>query len=362
MNNDLDDVIESAVNDSLDSAPVDDTPTEVVEDTSSSEITPGSAVEDAPAEEATTDEVVAGGIQPSDATKAEQDDFAKKFGLQAQSVTGRENRIPYSRVKKIVEKAQSEAVAKATKDIEAKFTPQLTELGTKVTDYEGRLQRVAEFENILENDPKQFLTMLSKVPAYKEFFDFVSQAAAGPATEPEKVAQDPTGNMPQPDQTLADGSKVYSMEGLQSLLKWQADQVEQRTIQQVEQRYAPIEQAWKSQEHMAKIVPVVEKQIAEARTWPNFDELEPEIIQSLKADKNISLERAYMQAYQKTIVPKLAVDRNKIRTDLLAEIKKKPVASAAPAGNVRPGAQPDSGAPKDLADIIAAAVADSGIK
>lgn len=358
--NDLENVIEESVTDSTNPE---------VEDTSTDQVaSPGT--DDTTAEEVTTDDTAtdqvaspasgaAGVVDPA------ADDFAKKFGLQAQSVTGRENRIPYSRVKKIVEKNERETIAKVTKDVESKFAPQLTEYQTKVKDYEERLTRVGQFEHILENDPKTFLGMLSQIPVYKEFFDYVAQAAnQQQAPQQEQPFLDSTG-MPQPDQTLSDGSKVYSMEGLAKRDEWLARQIEGRAVQQAEermaQRYAPIEQAWKSQEQLARIAPVVDKQIAEARTWPNFDELESEIVAILKADKSVSLERAYMQAYQKNVVPKLSTDRNAIRSEILAEIKKKPVSSGAPVNSVKPNTSQQSG-PRTMEEIIAASIAEAGIK
>jgi hypothetical protein len=342
----LENVIEDSINDSVnpDTTPEVDATPEVDTDVTS----PAAAVNDevtdavdAPVEDS---QVPAPG---SPATK-QQDDFDKKYGLQSQSVTGRENRIPYSRVKKIVAKAEAEA-NKFKTELDT-IKPRFTEYETKVQDYESRLERVAQFEEILQNDPKQFLTMLSKVPAYKEFFDFVNQAVSGQAAPAGAVAAP----VDQPD-------GLYSMEGLKKLLAWQADQVEQRTIKQVEQRYAPIEQAWQSQEQMARIVPVVEKQIAEARTWDRFSELEPRIVEILKADKNINLDRAYMKAYQEVIVPQLRTDKDKMRADLLAEIQKAPKASSPAAMPVKPKAV-QSDKPRSIEQIIKDEIEASGIK
>jgi hypothetical protein len=357
--NNLIDTIEDAVNDSV--QPDTTSEVEVIDDTSTEVETPAVDAEastevEAPAEESA--QVAAPGAKPD---AAAEDDFAKKFGLQSQSVTGRENRIPYSRVKKIVTKAEKDAEARVRKEFEGTLNPRITEFETKVKDYEGRLEKVAQFENILENDPKTFLSMLSQIPAYKEFFDFVAQAANAQPTE-QAAQPDPNAGMPQPDQP--DG--LYSMDGLKKLLDWQAAQVEARTIAQVEQRYKPIEQAWQSQEQMARIVPVVEKQIAEARTWDKFTDLEPRIVEMLKADKNITLERAYLKAYQEAVATErqtLSADRNKIRTEVLAEIKKKPVAPAAPTGTARP-AKPgaaDQGN-RSIEEIIAASIEEAGLK
>jgi hypothetical protein len=298
----------------------------------------------------------------------EGDDFDKKFGLTAQSVTGRENRIPYSRVKKIVSKAEKDTEARIRKELEGSFTPKMGEYETKVKDYEGRLERVAQFEQILENDPKQFLGMLSQIPAYKEFFAFVEKAVAGAQPVKEEGPYLDATDMPQPDQRMNDGSMVYSLEGLNKRDEWLARKIEEKAIKQAEanlsKRYEPIEKQWQSQQEMARMVPVVERQIAEARQWEQFTELEPRIIELLKADKNITLDRAYLKAYQEWSVQereKLSADRNRVRTEVLAEIKKKPVASSAPAAGVRPAKGIPAG-PRSMEDIIAASLEEAGLK
>lgn len=353
---DLEAVIEDSLNDAAQPAE----PAEI------EEVVVDTPTDDTPVDESAEQveesiEISAPGTKPIE--KAEgADDFAKKFGLQANSVTGRENRIPYSRVKKIVEKNEKDVTDRVTKEAEAKFTPQITEFQTKLKAYEDRQVNVQKFEEIMEGDPKTFLGMLSKLPAYKEFFEFVQKASDGIIEQPAK-ATDLVALMPQPDQTLTDGSKVYSMEGLQALLKWQEDQVAQKTIKQVEERYAPIEKAWQTQEHAAKMVPIIEKQIAEARTWDKFTELEPKVVEILNADKNITLERAYLKAYQDAAVAEreqLSTDRNKMRTELLAELKKKPVSSAAPTAPAKASKTPSG--PQSVEDIIAASIAESGIK
>lgn len=359
---DLEQVIEDSVNDSLNT---DAGPVEAETDTTAD--APDTTEEDAlRGHEASPDQVstpAAGTDEESKEEPSAEDEFAKKFGIQANSVTGRENRIPYSRVKKIVEKNEKDTIARVTKELETKFA-KFPEFETKIKDYEGRLEKVAQFEQILDSDPRTFLNMLSQHPSYTDFFKAVEQAFATQQAAPQQQQQaDPAAGMPQPDQTLSDGSKVYSMEGLQALLKWQSDQVEQRTIKQVEQRYKPIEQAWQSQEQLAKIVPVVQRQIAEARTWDKFEELEPRVVELLQADSNISLERAYVKAYQESQIverEKLSTDRNKIRQEVIADMKKKPSASSSPTGAVKPGTQESVG-PRNMEDVITEELRKAGL-
>ena len=293
-----------------------------------------------------------------DPTKPE-DDFDKRFGLQAVSVTGKENRIPHSRVRKIIEKNEKDVTARVTKELETKFQPFFQEAQTRIQDYEQRLQEVSQFEQILEKDPVTFLDMLSKVPAYRSFFHNIGQMVerlqgTGSVAGIPQQTGNPADPMPAPDQDFPDGTKGYSMEGLSKLFDWRDRQVESRVLGQAEdrisKRYGPMEQEWKAHKMREQALPGIEKQVAEAKTWPNFDELEPEVIKLLNTDPNISLELAYIQTYNKIIVPKLALDRNKMRSELLSEVQKRPTASAAPNSPVKPVTT--SVGPRSIEDII----------
>jgi len=299
----------------------------------------------------------------ADPNTAAQDEFEKRWGIPSKSVTGRENRIPHSRVKQMITKAEAEAAARA-KELEAKWAGERTPLETKVKDYEGRLEKVAQFEHVLENDPKTFLNLLSQLPNYKPFFDHINQLMQQGQQAPQ--AQQPYldhTDMPQPDETLSDGSKVYSLEGLAKRDEWLARKIEEKAVHQAEERlskrYQPLEQAYQERQRYDQIVPVIERQIAEARQWPNFQELEPEVIKLLKADNRLTLDRAYVQAYQQHIVPKLTADHNTVRTRVLAELKQKPVNSSAPVGAIKPNTQQTENLSPD--DVIRKALRDAGL-
>ena len=212
----------------------------------------------------------------------------------------------------------------------------------------------------MANEPQRFLEMLSGLPAYKDFFDFVRGAVAqaeGKGTTAAAPAQtvDPTAGMPEPDEELPDGSKVYSMEGLKALMEWNSQQTEARVsskyesaLKQLEERYKPVENEWRERQRIEQTLPVIRKQIEEARTWMLFNENEQEIIAALKADPRISLEGAYRQV----VFPKLIAERNQMRQDVIKEVKAAPVSSSVTSRvTTRPGA-PASGEPRSLTDII----------
>jgi hypothetical protein len=317
------------------------------------------------------------GEAPKAAPEAPQDDFSKLVGMPQIGVGGRENRIPYSRVRKITEKAVVEAEGKVVEavlgrklnagekalDVVKSHVAQIPELQGKVTDYEGRLNSVAEFENVMANDPPQFLTMLARLPAYKEFFDFVDKALAAQNAPAQAAAVPPaveqTDAMPEPDETLTDGSKVYSLEGLKKLLAWNAQQVESRVtknyetkLTELDSRYKPMASAWEEQRRIDATLPVIRKQLDEAATWPLFKESEEEILNVLKNDKKISLEGAYRQV----VFPKLLSERNKVRQEVIKEAQAAPTATSVAARTVTKPAEHADG-PRSIEDIIKEKVA-----
>ena len=335
---------EEVINEALEDATLPDESTDSVEASESTEgETPTEPVEAAPEPPSEPTEVTTEKVETPEAPKV--DEFEKKYGVPAQSVTGRENRIPYSRVKKITEKAINDA----KKEWESTTTPKLTEFETKVKDYEGRLERVGKFEDIMVNKPDQFLQMLSSIPAYSQFFKAVEASFAGTPPQTQPVVP-PTDDMPQPNRDLPDGTKVYDMEGLKALMAWNAKQVEDRVTKQVTERYGPIESQWQAEQRYQAVIPQVQAQITEARTWPLFNENEDEIVKALDANKKLSLEGAYRQV----VFPKLSTDRDKMRQDLLKEIKQAPKATSAPSGATK--SSPTSSGPRDTEDIIREAI------
>ena len=300
------------------------------------------------------------------------DEFAKKWGIPTTGVTGRENRIPYSRVKKIVEKAQRDERDKLTKEFEGTWTKEkLQPVEAKVQDYEGRLQRVAQFEQVMESRPQEFLGMLAQLPAYKPFFDWIQQLQGSggaqlgqPSQQPKQAYLDHSG-MPQPDQTLSDGSKVYSLDGLAQRDEWLARQVEEKAVKQAEarmaERYAPLEERYRQQAHYEQMVPQVESQIAAARKWDKFADVEPRVIELLKTDRQLTLEGAYVRAYQEFVGKereRLTSDRNTVRSEVLAEMKRRPISTSAPVSTVRANTEQE---PQSMDQVIREKLRERGL-
>ena len=324
-------------------APSDDAPSEV------------SPAEDTSSEVSSAVEMTSRAAEQTSGAESKSEDFDSKFGLEPKGSGGRENRIPYSRVRKIVENARSEAVAP--------LAQQVQEFQAKLQDYEGRLSQVGQFEEVLQNRPQEFLELLSQVPTYQPFFEQLGRLSqVAQYLEQQQMMQDlpqadPASDMPQPDQIMPDGSRVYSMDGLRELLGWQAQQVREQVTQEVSQRYAPIEQQWyeaqqqaqyeqQVQEHIAQLVPQVQAQIDEARQWPMFQENEAAITKALQQNTSLSLEGAYRQV----VLPRLTSGRESMRQQLLQEMKQAPRSTSAPTGFTRQNPEPQG--PQSLEDII----------
>lgn len=350
MINERDQMIEDALGDLLQDD--DDTDTTEAVTTEEPEVV---AAADEPVEEVVTEPVVEvvekpevkvdATVQPVVPSAEAIEEFSKRFGIPEKTVTGRENRIPYSRVKKIIEKNERELKDKYSKQFEGEYKPKLSDYETKVKDYETRLQKVGEFEQALFNDPQAHLQALSQIPAYKPFFDYLNKVAAEQDTKPAAVTDapvkpaqfvdDPADPKPQPNRTATDGSKVYDLEGHDALMSWYERRASKKASEEatklvnieLTKRLGPIEQERQKREFEAKNMAVVERQLADARTWPMFTEYEDAVTAALEADKNLSLEGAY----RNVVLPKLVEKANTARSTVLTEMKRQPSSTAVPA-------------------------------
>jgi hypothetical protein len=287
------------------------------------------------------------------------DDFDKKFGLTPQSSSGRENRIPYHRVKKITEKAVSDALAAKAKEYETGYVPtsKVQEYETRIKQYEANLTKVAEFEHVMVKEPIKFLKMLAQLPQYDQIFNPPAQAQV------QEQVQPPVGDdMPQPDQTMPDGSSVYSLEGLKKLTEWTERRAEERAynrvIKEVDQRYAPLKESYDSYQRVQAVIPQVQQQIAEARTWPMFTENEDSITKALQDNPHFTLERAYQavvwpkfQAERERLTSEAKVSKDSVRAEVLAELKKAPRSTSVSTQSTKASQQP-SGEPRSIEDVI----------
>lgn len=333
---DLTSVIEDAVTDSTLPDEVTETPAEDTVQDAAADTTP--AAVEAPVEgDKVEDGVEAQSAEvTSPAGKQEVPEgqfFDKKLGIPTQT-NGRENRIPYSRVKKIADAAEKRGAEPLLKRI--------AEIEPKLTEYDNLAKRVTEFEQVMTTDVPRFTQMLMSIPAWQPFFAAIQdlqQRVAGQAQQTQQVVdQDP---MPEPDDRE---TNTYTMAGLKALMDWQARQVEAK----VAQRYKPIEEQWQQQQQLAQLAPQVDAQIREARTWPQFTENENAIVEVLSKNPRATLESAYRQV----VFPKLQANRDEMRQAILAEINKAPLSTSTNTPSLKSAPVQKTG-PRSIEDVIA---------
>ena len=163
--------------------------------------------------------------------------------------------------------------------------------------------------------------------------------------------------MPAPDLPLSDGSKTYSVEGIQNLIEWAVDA---KLSPRVDEKLKPLldrdEAARKAeaQTHLhQRLEARTQKVLEEAQTWPLFGKLESgkeltpfqaEVFAALKADPAIDLRGAYM----KVALPRFTEDDTTKRERIIKELNE---AKKSPAVRGGVDAQARPRGPKSSVDI-----------
>ena len=275
-------------------------------------------------------------------TPAEVDELAAELealGINAPKEGERENRLPYSRVKKIIANSRKKLLEAHTTDLKTR--------DDKYTAAEKRLKDFDAADNLLRTDPAKYLEMLAVLnPAYKQYAS--GQQQQQQVVKPAEVKPDPA---PGPDATFADGSKGYSAEGLEKLREWDRRQAVNEAQKLFDARLAPIEQANKTREEQQRAyeykqaqIPVIRGQIATAsKTWGKaFDddyakqgEGKSDILKYMQANPDVPFDTCVAAV----LVPKIQANRDTMRGDLLKEINARPKAAVkTPVAAVKAGA------------------------
>jgi hypothetical protein len=289
------------------------------------------------------------------------DDLTKELealGLKAPEAGVRENRLPYSRVKKIVENSR--------KKLTDAHTTALKERDDQLTKANERLKNMDAVDKLIATDPDRYLAMLGMLhPVYKKYTSAPVATPPAPVAAPDPAAA--LGERPAPDVKFEDGSFGYSPKQHEKLLDWVASTAEARAVARAEksytERFGPIEQQYKSQQQIEKTRPKVNAQVAWGKqTWGKLFEDDyaldgkSEVLAYMKANPGVPFEACVSAV----LLPKVQVERTRMRSDILAEINARPKAAvkAAPTAT-KPSADTT---PRTTQEIVAAAVAAAGLK
>jgi hypothetical protein len=290
----------------------------------------------------------ADGVTPE---QAEWDKELEELGIAKPKPGQRDNRLPYSRVTKIIANAKKKWADKLAADHEAALKP----LQAQKDSWDNA-------EKLAATDPDRYIGLLATLyPAqYKKFLQQQqAQAQEAPAAAKQAAAaQDPE---PQPDVKYSDGSLGFSPEQFAKLREWDrreaARQAKEETAKEFNERFGPIEQAFNATQADTKRLQTVRGHIDDLRETYGADviddpEVQKEIVAYMDANPKATLKastRDVIKKRQEAERERYRADRTTMRAELLAELKAAPrAASKAPAAPVRAGAAKD----ESMDDII----------
>lgn len=317
----------------------------------------------------------------AEALKAVEDAFAKEHGINPRDQRRRENRIPYSQVKKIVgnaEKKLAEAVLGQKIAADKPFGEQLKGFATKYTEVEqenqglrSQLSEVNQVEQIMLNRPEQFLELLPHINP--KFAELLGNRGTSAKTTNEPAPVD----LPKPDVKikLPDGSEAatFSPEGLQNYIKALVAQTRDAVLKEVDGKVKPFTDERAAAASQQQILDRLHARVEHARTnWKGFKDWEKDIQAVMLEDRQqaartrtapkLDLQDAYITVRDRKHdeeLAKLKTDRETQRKEIIDEINKRPRSTAAAGGAARRTTTSD--APKTTEDVIREAIKAAGI-
>jgi hypothetical protein len=252
--------------------------------------------------------------------------------------SGREHRIPHSKVRKIIENGLKKGRT------EWETTRQAIE-----RERDEHKAQIETFRSLLSDpDEKKFLAEVAKIdPRYARFL------AEQPKPQQRQEAPDPE---PEPDYDLGNGSKTYSLEGIKKREEWLRRQILREIdakLQPVTEREKRTQQEAEEREYLATRRVEHQKLMQTAQTWPMFGALPPdgsltpfqqEVLEAFRADPKGTLRQAYLEVERRHQEP------YKVRARLLAELKGAPKSTSVSRG---PMDTPRAAGPTSTADVAA---------
>ncbi len=314
----------------------------------STDDTPGETAvvegEEAAEKEISVDEVKVDKAAKVDAKPDEElQKLLEEVGLKAPKKGERENRIPHSRVVKMVEKA----LKRRGED----FTKQIQERDTRLTTAEAKAKAMDQVDALIEADPERYLTMLAGLHPEKYGRFLKAQEKA----EEKKAVDDPE---PQPDIEYEDKSRGYSPDQFKKWQEWTLTTASKRALAELkkesDKRLEPIERERQQREYAEKMAPQIRARIQRAKeTWgehfpkDNSPE-EKELLALCKANPTTPWEAVVAEF----CLPKVRESQSKQRAAILKEIndraKKTPKSPVASGAKVVTNTEDDSRSMQDI--------------
>jgi hypothetical protein len=247
-----------------------------------------------------------------------------ELGIAAPKPGQRDNRIPYSRIRKIVANAKT----KWSEKLKGEHTAELTARETKIQEYEERAKEFAAAEHLIETDPDRYIELLGQI--YPDKYRGFTKAQAI-AAEKREMADAP--QEPPPDVKYEDGSFGYSPEQFLKLREYDRQEAARVAMEQATKtfndRFGPIEREYQESKKNAQDIQRVRGHIGKLRDQWGADlidspEVQKEIIAHLDANPKATL----VAAARAVAMKRISADRTKMRAEILKELQKAPKAAA----------------------------------
>lgn len=301
--------------------------------------------------------------------KADREDL-EALGIRPLKPGEKENRLPHSRVSKMVLKGVQRGREQA-KTLIATKDAEITRLSGAATEH-ARISVLADHnaEGFLEAmavaNPRVWKPILQKLQG---------TAPAAPAVVPASSK-----TMPAPNLKLADGSMTYDEKGLADLLAWTRAEAETSAVAKaqalIDERFAPLDEERKTAAWQAQQAPKIAAQIKEAReTWGPLFEADyqkaekgeqSEILAYIDANTRVvtypngkqgKVGPSFERACQAVLLPKLKAERTKMRGEIIAEINGRKAATT----ETRQPAKEAPG-PRSIEDVIRDSMDEAGLR
>jgi hypothetical protein len=289
----------------------------------------------------------------------------EEHGFKAAAKGQRENKIPYSRVRKIV--------GNAIKKIKTGHSDELTKREKDALGFKTRAGEADAWDRAIATDPDRVVAHLAAL--YPDKWGKYTKPAATetPAAALPKAEEDP---MPEPDGE--DGS--YTKKGLKALLDWNRREAVRESDTRIRKEYQgkfgtldTIERERRAKAAVAAQQPIIDAKLSALRTtWGKLftddEELaktgKSEILAAAVADRTAAVaERRPVLPFEvivaQVLLPKMQLTQDQQRTKLIKEMNdRKKAAKTVPTNTTK---VVDDGGPKGTEDIIRESLAKAGL-
>lgn len=202
-------------------------------------------------------------------------------------------------------------------------------------------------ESLLAEDTDAHIRTIAQVnPRFARYLQ-QQQQQAQPATPDD---------FPQPDLPLPDGSATYTIKGLrEQVFPWMLQQARAAAKAEAEAALKPLtEREQAAREHDARLTHV-RGQMDTARGWDNWTDYEGDVLKKLQADSQAAAaagkrpQMSLREAYLEVKAERLSADRNKVRGEVLEEMKTAPKGTSVSRGGAESVKEPGPLSTRDIA-------------